>query len=210
MKKNFFPSKQNLYKTEKKDIFDYEVHWNIYPRILQRIGLKNRDKVLDAGCGNGKLGEYLKNVDLYGFDFDADAVKRARKKGYKEVRVEDIENTDYKEKEFDITFCIQVIPYVLNPIKAFNELKRITREKLIISAPNFNWIRLKLLSGEKVNEIHNKEYHTNHTTASFFRKIAKENNLSLKIFYLSNRFGKVRNLFGNYLASEVVGVFYLK
>jgi SAM-dependent methyltransferase len=201
----------NLYTTRIKRVFDYQVQWEIYPKILEKINLKKSESILDAGCGNGKLGKYLHDYpSLYGFDFDTNAVKRARKKNYKEVLIRKIENTKYADKEFDSTICIQVLPYVLNPKIAFQELKRITKNRLIISVPNFNWIRLKLLSSVERDKIHNNEYHSNYTSAKFLKELARKNNLKLEIFYLSNKFGLIRNLFGNYLASEVVGVFYLR
>lgn len=43
------------------------------------------EKILDAGCGDGELGGYLKKFNLYGFDFDEMAVKKAKKQNYKKV-----------------------------------------------------------------------------------------------------------------------------
>jgi ubiquinone/menaquinone biosynthesis C-methylase UbiE len=177
----------NLYLTGVKRAFDYQVQWDIYPKILEKINLQKSEKILDAGCGNGKLAEYLHDYPLlYGFDFDANAVKRARKKGYKAVSVGKIEKTRYANKEFDSTICIQVLPYVLNSTKAFQELKRITRKRIIVSVPNFNWINLKLLSSKKRDMIHNSKYHSNYTSTKFLINLAKENKIKIKIFYLSN------------------------
>jgi ubiquinone/menaquinone biosynthesis C-methylase UbiE len=203
--------KKNLYLTDKKSDEDYQVQWDIYSKILNRINLPKEQKILDAGCGNGSLAEHMKDYPyLYGFDFDEGAVKLARKKGYKEVKQKNIYETGYLDKEFDSTICIQVLPYVINPDRAFEELIRITKEKLIISVPNFNWLKNRLLSSKKLDKIHNSDFHSNYTCAKFLKKLAKEHNLPLKIFYLSNKGGFLRNFFGNQFASEVVGVFYLK
>lgn len=40
--------------------------------------------------------------------------------------------------------------------------------------------------------------------------LIEENNLKVEIKFLSNKFDFIRNLFENYLASEIVGVFRLK
>ena len=50
----------------------------------------------------------------------------------------------------------------------------------------------------------------NFINLKFFKKLAKKNHLKLKAFYVSNKAEKVRNAFGNFLASEIVGVFSLR
>lgn len=204
-------ARKNLYKTSMKSEVDYQVQWGLYSKIIKKIKLKKGEKILDAGCGNGKLAEHLKNCpSLYGFDFEGYAVEEAKKKNYKQVLKRDIVNTKYKDKEFDTTICIQVFPYLTNPEKAFKELLRITKKRIIISVPNYNWLRIKSISSKRFKRRYHEDFHSNHTGKRFLIDLAKKYNLALKIFYLSNNFGFIRNLYGNYFASEVIGIFYIK
>jgi len=205
--------KQNLYKTVDKtkgDWRNYKTGWNIYPKILKLIRLKKEDKILDAGCGRGELAKYLPRFELYGIDLFEEAIEKAKQRGYKEVLKNEIYNIKFEDKEFDKTLCIQVFQYLEDSDKAFKELKRVTRKEIIISVPNFNWLKIKALFG-----IHRKTYrycikYENYTDSNFLRKLAKQNNTNIEIKYLSNKLNKIRNLLGDFLASEVVGIYKLK
>ena len=130
--------KKNIYRTNKKGSKDFRTTWNIYPKFLKIIKLNRNEKILDAGCGKGILSNYLKDFNLYGFDFSEEAVKKAKKKSYKKVIKSEICKTPFKNKEFDKTLCIQVFHYLENPEKAFKELIRITKTEIILTVSNFN------------------------------------------------------------------------
>lgn len=203
MKKNIYTSNINVI---------HHTYWNIYIKLLKKIKFSKDEKILDAGCGEGKLADYLKGFNLYGFDSSEIAIKKAKKKGYKKLHKVSIYDTDFKDKEFDKAICIQVFTYLLEPKKAFKELLRLTKKEIIITAPNFNWIKVKTFFSKKLRKSHSKELklYSNFTNSDFFKKLAEDNNLKVEIFYLSNKFNFIRNIFGNHLASEVIGIFKLR
>ena len=186
--------------------------WNIYPKFLKIINLNKNDKILDAGCGEGILSNYLKNFNLYGLDFSEEAVKEAKKKWYKKVVKSEIYKIPFKNKKFDVTICVGVFQYLEHPEKAFKELMRISKKEIILTVSNFNWFKIKMFFSKKWKKSYSKELklYSNFTNSDFLRKLARKNNLKIEIKYLSNKFSLLRNLFGNYLASEVVGIFRLK
>jgi len=206
--------KQNLYRTKHKieGVSEhYETSWNIYKNILKIVKPSENDKILDAGCGNGEFSNYLKNYDLYGVDFHNEAIGKAKKKNYKKVVKSEIYKTPFKNKEFDKTFCIQVFQYLEDPKKAFKELIRITEKQMIISVPNFKWLRLSSYFSKKYKMRY--EYcieHENFTDDEFLKKLGKKYNLKIEIKYLSNRFNFVRNLIGNHFSSELIAIYNLQ
>jgi ubiquinone/menaquinone biosynthesis C-methylase UbiE len=199
-----------FYKT-KRDLALYRTCWDIYPRILDKLNVKEDEKILDAGCGVGELGKHIKNKNLYGFDFDDRAVKEAQKRGYKQVIKSDIFSLPFKDKEFDKTFCIEVIEYLSNPKKAFKELLRVTKGEIIISSANFNWYKIKSFFSKRWRKQYEEQIkiNKNFINSKFFKTLARENKIKLKIIYISNKSGFIRNLFGNFFAGEVVGIFEL-
>jgi len=203
---------KDYYKIKKMNRTSYNTSWNIYPKLLKKIKLLKGEKILDAGCGNGRLADHLKGYNLYGFDNDSISIKNSRKKGYKKVIKSEIYDTPFKDKEFDKTVCIQVFPYLSNPEKAFKELMRITKNELIISTTNFNWFKIKMMFSKKFKNMYNKELRhlSNETNSHFLKKLSTKNRLNVRIFHLSNKFGFFRNSLGESLASEVVGVFKRK
>lgn len=205
--------KTNIYRTNKKGSKEFKTYWNIYPLLLKKIKLKKNEKILDAGCGEGKLLRYLKGDNIYGLDSSEDAVKKAKKKSYRKVVRSEIYKTPFKSKKFDKTLSIGVFQYLEDPNKAFKELLRITKKEIIITVSNFNWFKIKMLFSKKWREIYGKELklHSNFTNYKFLKDLAKKSNINKpKIFFISSKFGSIRNLFGNHFASEVVGIFKLK
>lgn len=199
-----------FYRTE-RDITLYRTCWDIYPRILKKIKLDEDEKVLDAGCGKGELGKYLKIKNLYGFDFDARAIKEAKKQNYKKVIKGDIYQIPFGDKEFDKAICIEVLEYLEKPEEIFKELMRVTKKEVILSCANFNWYKIKSFFSKQWRKQYKEQIKINNNfiNSKFFKTLAKKNNLKVRIIYLSNKGGVFRNFFGNFFASEVAGIFQL-
>lgn len=50
--------------------------------LLETLGLKPGSKMLDIGCGNGKLCEYARaqaGAEVFGFDYSPSAIESAKK-----------------------------------------------------------------------------------------------------------------------------------
>ncbi len=198
-----------FYKTQRKEEH-YRTCWNIYPKILKKVNVLPSDIVLDVGCGIGELSKHIKTNNLFGLDNNELAVKKARKNGnYFDVKVGDINHLPYKDNTFDKTFCIEVLEYLDDPYPALEELLRVTNGEVIISSANFKWYELKSNFSLKwmkqlVGQLKRSPLMIDKKE---LQRMAFALNCKLKIFYVSNRFNWLRSLFGNHLASEVVGVF---
>ncbi|MDD5342523.1 MAG: class I SAM-dependent methyltransferase [Patescibacteria group bacterium] len=86
---------------------------DIWPEYLEfQKYLQPGMKVLDIGCGNGRLTKIFDKVkvDYTGVDVSPRMLEQARKlfPGYK-FQVGDIMNLPFSEGEFDAVFCLQVI-----------------------------------------------------------------------------------------------------
>ncbi|MDA3802349.1 MAG: methyltransferase domain-containing protein [Patescibacteria group bacterium] len=115
----------------------------------------DKSKVLDAGCGNGRLLEALKDKDIeyLGFDNSEELLKLARE-NYKDFSFKnlDIFNLEeIKDNYYDFIFLIAVIIHVPgkeNRIKVIKELsKKLNKDgKIILSTWN-------ILEGKKYRKI---------------------------------------------------------
>lgn len=84
--------------------------------------------VLDIGCQDLLFYNLIKNkhgVTLADIDPKNELIKK-----------EDIQKLSFKDKSFDIVLCQEVLEHLPNPIKAISELKRVSKEKIIITVPN--------------------------------------------------------------------------
>ena len=96
-------------------------------------------QLLDVGCGSGyrlrRMAEAGWKVE--GIDFDQQAVKMARSKGF-EVRCGSLVEASYPADTFDVVSMYHVIEHVDNPLNVLRECIRILRPggRLVLATPN--------------------------------------------------------------------------
>lgn len=103
--------------------------------------------VLDLGCGNGALLEYLvheKHVKGRGVELSEKGVLACVRRGLS-VRQGNLQEglADYPDDSFDIVILAQTLPFLDDPAMILNEMLRVGREA-IISVPNWGYWRCRL------------------------------------------------------------------
>lgn len=111
-------------------------------KLLYKLIKKSKGKkLIDVGCGDGFVLDYLKplNKKLYGIDISEKRVKRVKKMvPDAKIKLCSADNISYKDNFFDITLCSEVLEHVRNPVRSIKELIRITKKNgiIIITVPN--------------------------------------------------------------------------
>ena len=105
-------------------------------------------KVLDLGCGEGSLLEYLiqnKHVVGSGIEQNESRVAKCIEKGLSVLQGDiNTELMDYPENSFDYVILSQTLQQVYAPDKLIRAMLRIGR-KGIVSFPNFSHWRVRLM-----------------------------------------------------------------
>lgn len=108
-----------------KDIFDKEI--------------KSTDKVLDAGCGYGRMAQFFSDGNYTGVDISTDLLTVAREDYPSHSFIEtSLDSLPFKDKEFDVAFCISIKAMIANNLgeeiwlNIENELKRVAKKVLIL------------------------------------------------------------------------------
>jgi methionine biosynthesis protein MetW len=118
-------------------------------KIIADIITKNT-KVLDVGCDDGSLMEFLKkekNVNIRGIEISKDKVQTCISKGLTVIEGDaEFDLKQFPDKSFDYVVLGQTLQAFINPEIVINELLRVGN-KAIVTIPNFgHWkVRLNLL-----------------------------------------------------------------
>ena len=115
-------------------------------KVIAQI-IQNNKRVLDVGCGDGTLMEYLiKNQknDVRGMEPQKDLVQKCISKGLPVIEGDaEKELFQFPEKSFDYVVLSQTLQAFLNPEEVLNQLLRIGKQT-IVSIPNFCYWKIRL------------------------------------------------------------------
>ena len=118
-------------------------------KIIADIITENT-RVLDVGCDDGSLMEFLKkekNVDIRGIEISKKKVQTCISKGLTVIEGDaEFDLKQFPDKSFDYVVLGQTLQAFINPEIVIKELLRVGR-KAIVTIPNFgHWkVRLNLL-----------------------------------------------------------------
>jgi homoserine O-acetyltransferase len=114
-----------------------------------------KTKVLDLGCGEGELLEWLastKGVDARGVEISGAKVQKAIARGVSVFQCDIDEGlTDYPDQAFDYVILSQTLQETRHPRKVLREMLRVGR-RAIVAFPNFgHWqMRMSMLFSGRV------------------------------------------------------------
>ena len=116
---------------------------DINSRCMQLLLDKNKNwggkRILDISCGRGYLVQKLAannpDITIVGCDINIPDYLKDSDDGRISYREENIEHLSFEDSSFDIVISAHTLEHVVNAKQAYNELKRVCREKLIIMVP---------------------------------------------------------------------------
>ena len=119
-------------------------------KIIANLIEKNT-RVLDVGCGDGTLMEFLKDknkIDIRGIEILKSNVQKCIGKGLTVIEGDaEKDLSQFPDGSFDFVILSQTLQAFLNPEKVISELLRVGK-KAIVTIPNFGYwkVRLHLLT----------------------------------------------------------------
>jgi len=108
--------------------------WSVFPR--GRV-----ESILDAGCGDGFFCHWIRGKTgarrVAGVDISQKRLERARSRypGIDYLRGE-LPALPFKEGEFEVVTCIEVLEHQEDPAAAIKELARLARRFVVVTVPN--------------------------------------------------------------------------
>jgi len=143
---------------------DYDEYWKnrgFHAPSLGRAKIISKyievgSKILDIGCGDGTIIEYLsknnKPKEIVGIDISKKAIDYVKKKGFKAYEMDILSDEFTKflaNKKFDYIIITEVLEHIQDSEKAILIIKRHFTKSIFISIPNAGFFlhRLRLLFG---------------------------------------------------------------
>jgi len=112
--------------------------------------------VLDIGCGDGTLIDYISRNNsperIVGVDISKEAVEYAKSRGYEAYKMDmtsDIFRSFVQENGFDYIILTEVLEHIREPEKVMLNIRDCFAKSIFVSIPNSGWLmhRLRLLCG---------------------------------------------------------------
>jgi SAM-dependent methyltransferase len=138
-------------------------HWwyrgrrRIVEAEIARLPLPADARVLDAGCGSGRLLDELVRLGrVSGLDMNPESVATARERGHEDVRVGAVETLPWEDETFDLVTCLDVIEHTADDRVSMGELRRVAKTDgwILITVPAYQ----RLWSSHDVFNNHYRRY----------------------------------------------------
>jgi len=106
-------------------------------RIIETIGIKTGDSILEVGCGCGFLSrELVSDFDYVGVDYSEPLINKHKKMFPRhKVVVSEAEKLPFDDNSFDYVFCYGVYQYLLDEdyaMRMIEEMKRVARRFIFL------------------------------------------------------------------------------
>jgi len=109
--------------------------------------IETNTRVLDVGCGDGTLMEFLKNnkkIDIRGIEISKNNVQQCIGRGLTVIEGDaEKDLSQFPDRSFDYVILSQTLQAFLNPEKVISELLRVGK-KAIVTIPNFGYWKVRL------------------------------------------------------------------
>jgi ubiquinone/menaquinone biosynthesis C-methylase UbiE len=115
----------------------------IIDQQLKKYLNKNNSKILNIGCGTGGMITLLEKHGLVtNVDVSNEAIKFARRMGFKNLLKYDGKKLPFKDSSFDLVVATDVLEHIDNDDGALKEWARVLKKDgiLLITVPAYKWL----------------------------------------------------------------------
>jgi 2-polyprenyl-3-methyl-5-hydroxy-6-metoxy-1,4-benzoquinol methylase len=158
---------KSRYDRENQLLSHYEKHLKYYSPIksvsyfnhikqVTRLKLDQYHNILDIGCGDGLLSQYIGSIRYTGVDYSPSRIRMALK-NYNDDHIEFVndcvrEYINRTDKQFDLVFAFEFLEHIVDPYDLIEQIKRSQRKCTIIATVPINLPREVHLSVWKTED----------------------------------------------------------
>lgn len=150
---------RNMYELELKHWWYKGLDCLLF-QIVKKLNLPSSSKVLDAGCGTGRVLQKLhSHYDAYGIDYSYEALRFCGKRGLDRFVSGTLVNLPYHSEQFNLIICTDVLYHegISDDQLALREFYRVLKPggTLILHLP-----ALEILRGKHDKQVSTRERYT--------------------------------------------------
>jgi len=109
-------------------------------KMFKSISLPKDAKILDAGCGTGKLASFWLNegYDILGVDVSDGALAITNKKGVKTIKADILKGLPFEDNSFDLVYSDGLLEHFVDPEPILTELFRVSGKYVLTFVPRIS------------------------------------------------------------------------
>jgi SAM-dependent methyltransferase len=147
---------------------------NFFETLGSLVSVLPCTSVIDAGCGEGillsRMESYLSGKQVCGLDADPGEIETALVQApFAHCVVGSIYDLPFRDGQFDLVICTEVLEHLGDPGKALGQLRRVAAKYCIFSVPDEPlWRMLNMARGAYMGRLGNTPGHVNHWSRKSF------------------------------------------
>ncbi|MFA6073775.1 MAG: class I SAM-dependent methyltransferase [Candidatus Woesearchaeota archaeon] len=149
-----------------------------FSNLNQLILETNAKTVLDIGCGQGEITNYISTLngyDVTGIDISAEKINFCSKTYNFKAITGNGYSLPFENNSFDLVIATEVLEHQEHPHLFLDEAKRVMKKQSIFSVPNEPYFRLgNFIRGKYISDFGNSPGHLQNWTSSQFEKLLKQ------------------------------------
>lgn len=156
----------NLDKYQTKNPVVIKLINNFLENILSSVKSIEAENILDVGCGEGFVINYLSDngvsSKIWGTDINLSSLNYLKSSTMRKTdcSLMDIYKLAISDKSVDLVLALEVLEHLDEPDKALCEIKRITKKNCIFSVPYEPFFRIgNFLRGKNLSQLGNDPEH---------------------------------------------------
>jgi 2-polyprenyl-3-methyl-5-hydroxy-6-metoxy-1,4-benzoquinol methylase len=179
----------------KKNIdFEQKIRLDFLKKQFLNTAIPNNPSILDIGCGDGFAFSYITNHKKFknyiAVDFSEIKLKTLfQQNNDATVCITDADNLPFKENNFDVIFCLEVLEHVIDPDVVLNQIFKLLKDGGVcfISIPIDSYIQVRSL--KMIKQYYNSDVFSEHINAFYpeeLKQLLVKNNFQIISFCLCN------------------------
>ena len=112
-------------------------------KMFKAISLPKDAKILDAGCGTGKLASFWLNegYDVLGVDISDSALAITKNKGVRVMKADILKGLPFEDNSFDLVYSDGLLEHFVDPEPILTELFRVSKKYVLTFVPRISLLK---------------------------------------------------------------------